>query len=613
MNDLPRGGHSLAAPSHPSAWNAVASLMLVAALLLVADSGLAAPVPTESAVAPAFSLKRWDGSGDIRLADFAGKIVVLDFFAYWCLPCQRASREIEDKVRAHYASASGNRHGVPVEVLSVNVEADQRARTEAFIKRHRLTQVVEDREGATLAAFGGKNLPYVVVIDGTAATSDRPDFRIVYRKEGFEGAVRLRAVIDELGQDRPRASRIADDDETFIAARLRAGLAAGDWPFLALTEPMATPARDGEDGTVAPDAGQTGLWREEGPSRETGAEDASLPWTRKPSLAFDGLFASDIALTLTSVGYGISRGPWEANVAAGFSTYGLDYQPVSFDFLGAPTRVEEARGFGQVSGRWRLAERLTLSAGAGLYDGFTDYRSVWLAEYYRQQFAGLPGYAEPSPAGHHLSGGARWEYLPSSGFVQLDYTYLSDEIAPGYEIDFDGLRSGRPYLYTHLFQLSFENLVGRRVRVRHELRRVDTSDRDVRIGYQGSLNAALGERWVVRIQGGAAAEEPNFDAWYVGGTVEYELSPSWLLSVSGRYYEDSGEIENSNFSNAAPELQAWQAGLGVRYARGAYSARLFVAPYATRYGAFGIGTAFFQNLYKDRDWGLVQAAVAAEF
>jgi hypothetical protein len=41
--------------------------------------------------------------------------------------------------------------------------------------------------------------------------------------------------------------------------------------------------------------------------------------------------------------------------------------------------------------------------------------------------------------------------------------------------------------------------------------------------------------------------------------------------------------------------------------------RLFAAPYATRYEPFGIGTAFFANLYRNRDWGLVQAAATFEF
>jgi hypothetical protein len=37
----------------------------------------------QSSAAPAFDLPRWDSTNRVRLADFAGQIVVLDFFAYW--------------------------------------------------------------------------------------------------------------------------------------------------------------------------------------------------------------------------------------------------------------------------------------------------------------------------------------------------------------------------------------------------------------------------------------------------------------------------------------------------------------------------------------------------
>jgi hypothetical protein len=102
-------------------------------------------------------------------------------------------------------------------------------------------------------------------------------------------------------------------------------------------------------------------------------------------------------------------------------------------------------------------------------------------------------------------------------------------------------------------------------------------------------------------------------AFYFGGAVEYEATPSCLFSLSGRFYRDTGEIENSLFSNAAPGVEAYQIGVGFRYLLERAALKLFVAPYFTRYEPFGLGTAFFQHLYQDRAWGIAQIACVFQF
>ncbi|HMO66501.1 MAG TPA: hypothetical protein PKE47_14985 [Verrucomicrobiota bacterium] len=352
-------------------------------------------------------------------------------------------------------------------------------------------------------------------------------------------------------------------------------------------------------------------WAQEPEEAAVVAGDAY--WTQRTGGSFEGLFATDVQLTSSALTHRAAHGIWEGSVGVGLNTYGLDYEPADFDFLGRPERVDEARWSGQFNGRVRALPRLTVLASAGVFDGFPDYRSLWLSTYYAQQFADLSGYVAPDPGGWTVGGGLRWEWLPGAGFLQGEFTYLNEEIAPGYENVVEGLRRGRDRLYTTAWRISEEHILHRRVRLLNEVRLTDTTDRERRFAWQGAVNVALGERWTLRPYGGYAEEDPRFEAWYVGGAVEYQLAPHWFLNAAGRYYEDTGEIENSNFSNAAPGVDTWHAGLGVRYVREGFTARLFAAPYATRYEPFGIGSAFFANLYRDRDWGLVQAAATFEF
>lgn len=150
-----------------------------------------------------FALQRFDGKGTVKLSDFAGKVVVLDFFAYWCSPCARSSPLVEEQVQKYYASKQGNPHGIPVQVVSINVESNDVKQTKAFIEKHRVDLVLNDRDGETLKALGGKGLPYFVVIDGTQGTPDQPIFKVVYARAGFEGAEKLRSLIDRLGARQP--------------------------------------------------------------------------------------------------------------------------------------------------------------------------------------------------------------------------------------------------------------------------------------------------------------------------------------------------------------------------------------------------------------------------
>ncbi len=512
---------------------------------------------------PAFELSRWKTGERVRLEDFAGRILVLDFFAYWCAPCERASRDLEQGVQQFYAARNGNPHGVPVRVVSVNIERDSPERTEEFLRSTGAGFVVNDVSGSLLRQLGGSGIPFLAIVDGSASRAGQPNFPIVYKHAGFEGDTRLRQIIDHLGSGSPSV-------QVARSALFQA-------PVSHVLEP-----------------------------------DGEFVWTR------------DIQLTESRLRYAQEAGDTSWDASFSYASMDVDYRPFRlFDFFGFEEELHEDRFGGQVNIRQRLSAPLTVSLAGGLYDGYPDYRRVWIANRFRQKYANppisfSPAYVEPDPKGWHANAGARWEYLPAVGFADVRAGYAYDRTAPGYE-EIETPQGavphrGREQLDSALVNASSENVLTPWLRSLNELSWTLTTDRDLRFSYRGSINVAAGERFSFRGYGGITTEAPQFDAWFIGVTAEYEPAPRLLLSVTGRYYNDNGEIiDPSLTSSAAPPLKSWEVGLGLRYTWGRSSFKLYGGPFWTDYAPVVTSGAEFYHLYGDRNWGLAQIAYSLQF
>ena len=533
----------------------------------------AMPAAFASETAPDFELTRWGSGEPVRLADFRGQIVLLDFFAYWCVPCERASRELEAGVQKFYAERGGNPKGIPVRVLSVSIEQDLPEQTSRYLRRTGASFAATDVGARLLERFGSSGIPYLVIVDGTQGKAEAPEFAVVYRHAGFEGVTRLRGIIDTLGPGAP----------THVAPGKVSG--PGAWAVL--------------------DAGREVL--------------------RKPEVETEFAWASDMFLTDSKINYR-EEGPhleWSAGI--GYASYAEEYRPFrSLDFFGFNEHLFEDRISAQADSRLHLNEDWTLLASAGAYKGYPNYRRVWIANRYRQKydhpdFPTVPGYEEPDPKGAKGSLGTRWEYLPTLGFAELTGGYARDQTAPGYE---DGtnqfgnykLIQGRERLDTWRLGFSSENVLTPRLRSLQEFGFNWVSDRDMRFSYKGSANYALSERWILRSEGGVTTEDPKFNAWFVGGSLEYEITPAIQVGLTGRYYEDTGEIENSlPITSAAPPLSSWEAGLRLRAAWHRVAFQVYAGTMQANYHPRpGIGEEF-TYLYSDRTWGLARGALVLTF
>jgi thiol-disulfide isomerase/thioredoxin len=140
--------------------------MLGAALLICAGAlpGVFAP-PADAAelrpwsgpaAAPALVLRDLEGR-EHRLADYKGKVVIINFWATWCEPCRE---EMPSLQRLADAMA-----GKPFVLLAVDM-AEGEPRIRDFLKQTPVRfPLLLDRDGAVAKAWKVKLLPTTLVID----------------------------------------------------------------------------------------------------------------------------------------------------------------------------------------------------------------------------------------------------------------------------------------------------------------------------------------------------------------------------------------------------------------------------------------------------------------
>jgi cytochrome c biogenesis protein CcmG/thiol:disulfide interchange protein DsbE len=145
----------------------IAVLAVVVALVALLAYGLASNEPNrkvESALgaggrepAPEVELPRLDGGGAASLADYRGKVVVLNFWASWCQPCK-----VESPLLQRWHERLATRGGLVLGVDVQDISDDARA----FVDEFDLTYpMLRDGPGDLRDDFGIIGLPESFVID----------------------------------------------------------------------------------------------------------------------------------------------------------------------------------------------------------------------------------------------------------------------------------------------------------------------------------------------------------------------------------------------------------------------------------------------------------------
>ena len=103
----------------------------------------------ETIPAPDFTVLDWDGN-EVNFSDYAGKPVVLNFWAHWCGPCQMEMPEFNAK----YEELEGE-----VTFLMVHVGADMDAGKEKVTEGGYTFPVVFDKDSQAAAFYGVSAFP----------------------------------------------------------------------------------------------------------------------------------------------------------------------------------------------------------------------------------------------------------------------------------------------------------------------------------------------------------------------------------------------------------------------------------------------------------------------
>ncbi len=139
----------------------------------------------------------------VSLHDMEGKIVFLEWFAYWCSFCQAGAGDIGPEIVDYYNDIGGNPAGIEVMHVGVNLQGGAESQTQSFATFYGISLVLNDFDRALANRFQDGGQPIFAIINGVDGSTSHDQWELLYTALGY-GSLNapiqtFRSVIDSVG------------------------------------------------------------------------------------------------------------------------------------------------------------------------------------------------------------------------------------------------------------------------------------------------------------------------------------------------------------------------------------------------------------------------------
>lgn len=151
-------------------------------------------------IAPSFTLDNIKGN-EISLSDFENQLIVLDFWATWCVPCKKAMKEL-DKIQRKYTEQ--------VKIIAISIDKPRaKATATSYLKSNRFSFIsLFDPTWRVKRKYNVVNPPRTYIIN--------PQQEIIYQHEGYKRGDenKIEKVIKNWIKTQPATKKSADSLKT---------------------------------------------------------------------------------------------------------------------------------------------------------------------------------------------------------------------------------------------------------------------------------------------------------------------------------------------------------------------------------------------------------------